>query len=297
MLRARVGAFGLLLTTGGTGVAPRDVTPEATRDVLEKEVPGLTEEIRRRSAERTVKALGSRAVAGTVGTSLVLNLPGRPEGAVEAFEFVADARTRHLVDLLATRAPVPDGVARSGGGDAGPASAVGDPAVRTPFRGGRGAPARGRRMLGSRVRRPMGRSEGSSCGTGSTPGGASLRRRSPGLVLAACGTYSSTPTPSSGGSIGPAGGTVAAGPVTLVVAPGALLADLSVVILPQPDPLPIDPAAGPVEYLPGPALHRARRPPARGSRVSSASATTPPTCRPARPSPTSCCSSGTTSRS
>lgn len=114
VLRARVGAFGLLLTTGGTGVAPRDVTPEATRDVLEKEVPGLTEEIRRRSAERTLKALGSRAVAGTVGTSLVLNLPGRPAGAVEAFEFVADALP-HLVELL--RGPVPD--ASHGGGPVG----------------------------------------------------------------------------------------------------------------------------------------------------------------------------------
>ena len=71
------------------------------------------------------------------------------------------------------------------------------------------------------------------------------------LFLAACGTYSSHTDPIFRGVIGPAGGTVAAGPVTLVVAPGALLTDLSVVILPQPDPLPIDPAAGSVEYLPG----------------------------------------------
>lgn len=104
-IRARVGAFGLVLTTGGTGVAARDVTPEATRDVIEREVPGLCEEIRRRSAERTPKALGSRAVAGTVGATLVLNLPGRPEGAVEAFEFVAGVLP-HLVDLV--RGPVSD---------------------------------------------------------------------------------------------------------------------------------------------------------------------------------------------
>jgi molybdenum cofactor synthesis domain-containing protein len=104
-LRARVGRFGLVLTTGGTGVAPRDVTPEATRRVLEKEVPGLVEEIRRRSAERNLKAIGSRAVAGTAGTSLLLNLPGRPEGAVEAFEFVAPV-LGHLVALLA--GPVAD---------------------------------------------------------------------------------------------------------------------------------------------------------------------------------------------
>lgn len=105
-LRARVGKVALLLTTGGTGVAPRDVTPEATRRVIEKEVPGLAEEIRRRSAERNPKALGSRAIAGTAGTSLVLNLPGRPEGAVEAFGFVAGVLP-HLVDLLS--GPVADG--------------------------------------------------------------------------------------------------------------------------------------------------------------------------------------------
>ncbi len=71
------------------------------------------------------------------------------------------------------------------------------------------------------------------------------------LFLAACGTYSTHTDPIFRGVIGPAGGTVAAGPVTLVIAPGALLTDLSVVILPQPDPLPIDPAAGDVDYLPG----------------------------------------------
>lgn len=71
------------------------------------------------------------------------------------------------------------------------------------------------------------------------------------LFLAACGTYSTHTDPIYRGVIGPAGGTVAAGPVTLVIAPGALLTDLSIAILPQPDPLPIDPAAGPVDYLPG----------------------------------------------
>jgi molybdenum cofactor synthesis domain-containing protein len=111
-LRARTGRLALLLTTGGTGVAPRDVTPEATRQVIEREVPGLVEEIRRRSAERNPKAIGSRAVAGTAGTSLVLNLPGRPEGAVEAFEFVASVLP-HLCDLLA--GPVDDASHRPGG--------------------------------------------------------------------------------------------------------------------------------------------------------------------------------------
>lgn len=95
----------LVLTTGGTGVAPRDVTPEATRDVLEIEIPGLAEEMRRRSAEVTLKALGSRAVVGARGASLVVNLPGRPEGAVECFQFVAPALP-HLIALR--RGPVDD---------------------------------------------------------------------------------------------------------------------------------------------------------------------------------------------
>ncbi|MHC5010711.1 MAG: MogA/MoaB family molybdenum cofactor biosynthesis protein [Planctomycetota bacterium] len=88
----------LVLTTGGTGVTPRDVTPEATRDVVAFEIPGLAEEMRRRSAEITMKALGSRATAGVRGRSIVLNLPGRPEGARECLEFVA-AALPHLVAL------------------------------------------------------------------------------------------------------------------------------------------------------------------------------------------------------
>ncbi len=66
-LREACARAGLVLTTGGTGVAPRDVTPEATRDVVEIEIPGLAEEIRRRSLEATPKAVGSRALAGARG--------------------------------------------------------------------------------------------------------------------------------------------------------------------------------------------------------------------------------------
>ena len=95
----------LVLTTGGTGVAPRDVTPEATRDVLEAEVPGLGEEMRRRSAATNAKALGSRALGGVLGPSVVLNLPGRPEGAVECFGHVVPVLT-HLIALR--RGPVAD---------------------------------------------------------------------------------------------------------------------------------------------------------------------------------------------
>ncbi len=96
----------LVLTTGGTGCGARDVTPEATRDAVDFEVPGLGEEMRRRSVASTIHALGSRALAGVVsGDALVLNLPGRPQGAIECFGFVAKALP-HLV-AVATR-PVAD---------------------------------------------------------------------------------------------------------------------------------------------------------------------------------------------
>ncbi len=80
----------LVVTTGGTGLGPRDVTPEATRDVIEREAPGFPEEMRRRSAERFPRAILSRAVAGTVGRCLVLNLPGSPSGALECLELVRE---------------------------------------------------------------------------------------------------------------------------------------------------------------------------------------------------------------
>jgi molybdopterin adenylyltransferase len=95
----------LVLTTGGTGVSPRDVTPEATRSVLTYEIPGLGEEMRRRSREKTIHALGSRAVAGIVDTALVVNLPGRPQGAVECFGFVSGVLP-HLIAVR--RGPVSD---------------------------------------------------------------------------------------------------------------------------------------------------------------------------------------------
>jgi molybdopterin adenylyltransferase len=101
-LRAAVAGAGprLVATTGGTGPAPRDVTPEATRAVLTRELPGFGELMRARSLLRTPRAAGSRAVAGTVGQALVVNLPGSPEGAVQCLGFVLDA-ARHVLDLLA----------------------------------------------------------------------------------------------------------------------------------------------------------------------------------------------------
>lgn len=100
-LRALCAGFtGLVITTGGTGFGPRDLTPEGTRQVLEREAPGLAE------AMRLVNPLGrlSRAAAGTIGTALVLNLPGSPAGAVECLEAVLDV-VPHALALLAGEHP------------------------------------------------------------------------------------------------------------------------------------------------------------------------------------------------
>ena len=89
------GFAGLVVTTGGTGFGPRDLTPEGTRAVIDREAPGLAE------AMRLVNPLGrlSRGVAGTVGTALVLNTPGSPKGAVECLDAVIDV-VPHAVRLL-----------------------------------------------------------------------------------------------------------------------------------------------------------------------------------------------------
>jgi molybdenum cofactor synthesis domain-containing protein len=81
----------LILTTGGTGVSPRDVTPEATRQVIERELPGFGELMRRRSLEKTPHAVISRALAGICGRTLIINLPGSPKGAVENLEAIWEA--------------------------------------------------------------------------------------------------------------------------------------------------------------------------------------------------------------
>ena len=94
------GFVGLVVTTGGTGFGPRDLTPEGTRAVLEREAPGLAE------AMRLVSPLGrlSRAVAGTVGQALVLNTPGSSKGAVETLDAVIDV-VPHALDLLSGGRP------------------------------------------------------------------------------------------------------------------------------------------------------------------------------------------------
>ena len=92
-------AIDLLLTTGGTGLAPRDVTPEATAQVLERRHPGLLELARLRCYEKTPLTFLSRGEAGTIGRTLVINLPGSPHGAVQMVEALADVLP-HAIETL-----------------------------------------------------------------------------------------------------------------------------------------------------------------------------------------------------
>jgi len=93
------GDLDVILTTGGTGFAPRDVTPEATRDVIEREAPGLAEAIRAESLKVTAHAMLSRGLAGIRGKTIIVNLPGSPKGAVESLQVVAGV-LEHAVALV-----------------------------------------------------------------------------------------------------------------------------------------------------------------------------------------------------
>ncbi len=93
------GGIDIILTTGGTGFAPRDVTPEATRAVIDREAPGLAEAMRMASAAKSKHAMLSRATAGLRGRVLIINLPGSPKAAVENLETVMPA-LEHAVQLL-----------------------------------------------------------------------------------------------------------------------------------------------------------------------------------------------------
>ena len=90
---------GLILTTGGTGIAPRDVTPEAIREIMRLEIPGFGEAMRMQSLALTPNALLSRSLGALVDRSLVLALPGKPQGAVDCLGFVKEA-IPHSVKLV-----------------------------------------------------------------------------------------------------------------------------------------------------------------------------------------------------
>jgi molybdenum cofactor synthesis domain-containing protein len=92
----------LVVTTGGTGIAPRDVTPEATGAVCDRLVDGIAEQMRLQGVRKTRFAALSRAVCGVRGTSLILNLPGSPAGAIESLEAVIDLLP-HALELIAGR--------------------------------------------------------------------------------------------------------------------------------------------------------------------------------------------------
>jgi len=98
-LRRMATSADLVLTTGGTGIAARDVTPEATLSVIEKQVPGITEVMRMKSVEVAPTAMLSRAVAGTLGAALIINLPGSPKAVRECLSFIKPA-IPHALELL-----------------------------------------------------------------------------------------------------------------------------------------------------------------------------------------------------
>jgi molybdopterin adenylyltransferase len=104
-LRALAGDAEVVLTTGGTGLGPRDVTPEATRAVLDREAPGIAEALRAASLAITPFAMLSRATAGLAGRTLVVNLPGNPKAVREEWAVLAPVLA-HAVETA--RGPVPD---------------------------------------------------------------------------------------------------------------------------------------------------------------------------------------------
>jgi molybdopterin adenylyltransferase len=97
----------LIVTTGGTGIAARDVTPEATAAVCDRMLDGVAERMRREGSKKTAFAALSRGICGVRGTTLILNLPGSPSGAVESLQAVSDL-IPHALDLLSGKTAHPD---------------------------------------------------------------------------------------------------------------------------------------------------------------------------------------------
>ena len=93
------GAVDLIITTGGTGVAPRDVTPEATREVIERELPGMAEAMRAESLQKTPRAMISRAIAGIRKRTLIVNLPGSPKAVRENLAVILPALS-HAIEKI-----------------------------------------------------------------------------------------------------------------------------------------------------------------------------------------------------
>ncbi|KKK95692.1 hypothetical protein LCGC14_2670270, partial [marine sediment metagenome] len=88
-----------IITTGGTGLAPRDVTPEATRHVIDREVPGIAEAMRAAGLKKTNRAMLTRGIAGAIGQTLVINMPGSQKAVKESLEAVIDVLA-HAVETL-----------------------------------------------------------------------------------------------------------------------------------------------------------------------------------------------------
>jgi molybdenum cofactor synthesis domain-containing protein len=115
-LRSAAAKNAFVVTTGGTGLTPRDVTPQATLAVIDYEVPGMAEAMRAEGREQTPFAALSRAVVGVRGRTLIVNLPGSPKGALESIEAIVPILD-HALETLA--GPFDHGSASSSGGDAG----------------------------------------------------------------------------------------------------------------------------------------------------------------------------------
>ena len=93
------GAAELILTTGGTGFSPRDITPEATEDIIDRRVPGIPEAMRAYSMTITKRAMLSRATAGIRKKTLIINLPGSPKAVKESLEYIIDA-LEHGIEIM-----------------------------------------------------------------------------------------------------------------------------------------------------------------------------------------------------